>query len=260
MNILVVGDSITRGNIGASYIAPLKKLFPHLRITNLATNGETIQLITHRLLAALKVNSNYDYIILQGGYNDIILPHFQQGNRLFRLAHRIQLKKGIIPLTDAQHFATHLKQTIQIVKAQSAAKIILVTMGCISESLSSPLNEQRSTYNNCIREIAHKESLLLADCGKLFDIRLQRSPQRSYFIESLFAVTIIDRLVSKLACGPRLLSKQRNLQLTIDGVHLNNQGAAIFSHVIGSLLIHEAATGTINHQLRFFRTPEAILH
>lgn len=115
-------------------------------------------------------------------------------------------------------------------------------MGCINENLSFPLNYQREQYNHRICGIARSESVLLADCAKDFEAHLKRSRPKPYFIQDFFSVTLLDRLISALPGGTWLLSKKRHLHLTTDGVHLNHDGALLYSNAIRSAMLHPVAT------------------
>ncbi|WP_276485435.1 SGNH/GDSL hydrolase family protein [Paraflavitalea pollutisoli] len=242
MKILVAGDSITRGTVGASYTKVLQQRFPHWQINNIGRNGDTLLVITQRLLRTLSADNTYDFIVLQGGYNDILLPWFGLQNAWFRFAYRSQLKKGIIPITNPHHYEEHLRQTIKAISRLCNGKIILTTIGCINENLSFSLNYQREQYNHCVRNIARSEPVLLADCAKDFEAHLKSSRPRPYFIQDFVSVTFLDRLISALPGGPWLLSKKRKLQLTTDGVHLNHDGALLYSNAIRSTLLHTVAT------------------
>ena len=49
LKLLFIGDSITRGRLGVSYVDIVQKRFPSYEITNLGRDGETINLVFLRL-------------------------------------------------------------------------------------------------------------------------------------------------------------------------------------------------------------------
>lgn len=93
LKILVAGDSITWGSVGASYTKLLQQRFPNWQITNIGRNGDTLLVITNRLFKALTADNTYDFIVLQGGYNDILLPWFGLQDPLDRCQLRIGLRR-----------------------------------------------------------------------------------------------------------------------------------------------------------------------
>lgn len=236
MRVLFIGDSITRGVVGASFFKLLKKQFPSYSLKNLGVDGDTFSNITKRLFDEIAADPNYDCVVIQGGYNDIFLPYFFKKGRLFQFALSQQLKKGLKPITEAQDFERHLRETVINLKKVFAGKIILATMGCINEYQSFELNSKRSIFNTIIKSIAHKENVALADCGSHFDSELGHLPQRNYFLESFWAITLTDRAISQIKKGPGFLSNLRKLNLTIDGAHLNSKGAKIFADCIAEAI------------------------
>lgn len=54
MNVLFIGDSITQGRLGESFVALIRAAKPSYRIQNLGRDGETLNLIRSNLSGALK--------------------------------------------------------------------------------------------------------------------------------------------------------------------------------------------------------------
>jgi lysophospholipase L1-like esterase len=228
MKILFIGDSITNGKLGASFVKLIAQSDAEIQITNLGKDGETLNIIAERLLNHLKAKSDYDYLVFQGGYNDIILPFFNTKGDLFRRVYEQQIQNGFIPLTDSNQFSEFLKTNILRIKRLFKGKIILLTIGCVGEDLTSNLNRQRNEFNEIIRNFAIEEYVRLADTQVEFDKFLDGKTQGAYCLDNLWSVIWWDKLYK----NPDKLSKKRNLYLTIDGVHLNNKGAEIFANSI----------------------------
>ena len=231
MKILFIGDSITKGYPGASFVDLLHKEFPNWTYKNLGVNGDTLPMISKRLLAHLKNNPDYDVIVLQGGYNDLLLPSFKERGGLFGFAYNHQLKKGQVPLSTHDLYPM-LKTTVREIKQMYRGKLILMTLGCLNEKTDTKLNEHRKDWNKTIRQITEEETIFLADAGKLVDAFLDGKDPINYCLESFWAVTYRDSIISSFKKGIDLLSNRRKLFVTIDGVHLNNLGAVFFSDSI----------------------------
>ena len=73
---------------------------------------------------------------------------------------------------------------------------------------------------------------LLADVAVEFDRVLQDSVQTDYLMDNLINVLYFDAKKCRKPGGADTLSKKRNLQLTIDGVHLNSAGAKLYKQTI----------------------------
>ena len=234
MRILFAGDSITRGSTGTGFVQGIAQTLPGCSVQNLGCNGDTMYVICNKLIEALKLDNRYNAVVLQGGYNDILLPLFKSRKGLFGMAFRAQQKKGIISAGNQAIFRTTLINALDKIRLLFHGRLIIVSMGCINESLSSPLQKERNAYNNILRETAVIYGAELADTAVEFDRYLVQYKQRDYCVENFFAVTITDPLFSSLPGGASLLSRLRKLKLTTDGVHLNKKGAAIFSSCIAA--------------------------
>ena len=225
MKILFVGDSITQGSLGESFVNKIK-LEPNVTITNLGCNGDTMLVVFQKLMLHLDKKSDYDIVVIQGGYNDLLLPYFKEKSKIFQMAADSQIKRGIIP-TSFENWENLLKTNIQKVKELFSGKIILVNIGCLGENLTTALNQKRENFNKIIQKIVTEENLFLADIQQEFDGYLKDKKAADYCLDSFWAVTVFDYL----------RKSRRNLFLTIDGVHLNNKGAELVANCLKPLIV-----------------------
>lgn len=226
-SVLFSGDSITRGNTGAAYVSLFTKNIPGLRIRNIAENGDTLTKIAQNTIDELRRESRYDFVVLQSGYNDILLPLFEKRNRFFRFAFKEQIRNGQRALK-GKHFEEQLQDTIDVLRELSGTEIILVTVGCIGERTDSAYRAALDEINQCIRNIGRLNRVSVADCASSFDEILINGDSGGYMLNSFWNVTIFDRVICRFPGGTEWLSRKRKLKLTTDGVHLNRQGAEIF--------------------------------
>lgn len=236
MRILFTGDSITCGNTGVSFVKIISQAYPHFKITNLGKNGDTFNSIAQRTIKHLESCSNYDLLIVQGGYNDILLPTFNTKNWGFKKAYQTQLQKGQKPSLNKDEFYLTLKKMITGIKKKHSGKIIITTMGCINETTNSKVEVKRNEFNAMIKQVAEEEDVLVADVAILFDSYLSSKKTSNFCLENFFATAFLDKLICKFKKGACLLSKKRKLYLTIDGVHLNKKGAMFFSECLLQLI------------------------
>jgi lysophospholipase L1-like esterase len=209
---------------------------PDWQLINAGVGGDTLKNVAERLATELDKAADYNFIVIEAGYNDIILPAFSKANVAFRIAFNYLIKKGRAPIEDPRPFEDEYLRMINAAKIKTNAIIILTTIGCINENLSAASNLAREIYNEKIRNIAVVTNSRLADVGAAFEIELRKTGQKDYFLKSFLRMAYLDKKYCKTEERADKLSGKRNLALTIDGIHLNTKGANIFRRVIGEVL------------------------
>jgi lysophospholipase L1-like esterase len=228
MNILFIGDSLINGTVGVNWVKTLEQRHPEWLVDNEGVNGDTITRITDRLERKLQLKSDYDFVVLGAGTNDILIPSFARRGFLYRLAYRHLLREGYAPIGRAKEFEYALHQAISVIQERTRARVILLTLSCLNENPGYPLNTLRAEFNEVIRDLAWDRHCRVADTGLVFDNHLQKYPGQDYLLKNFFNTAWFD----KWQCGSEVaadrLSRERGLRLTIDGVHLNSRGAKIY--------------------------------
>jgi lysophospholipase L1-like esterase len=229
--ILCTGDSITRGNLGRSYVAILAEFFPEVEIVNLGQDGDTLNGIRRRTLERLQNDGEFRVITVAAGHNDIILPALSARSPLHDAVPRSLARRGSIPAADPGDFHRRYGEFIDELRAASPAHIVISTLSSLNESPEGGTAGLRAEYNRIIREIAREKRVGLADVGAAFDEVLSKGPTKNYFLESLIAPLAGDRWGSRTSRSAAELSRRRELRLTIDGVHINQDGARIYAEI-----------------------------
>lgn len=235
--ILFSGDSITKGELGCSYMQPLARQFPQYKFINLGQDGDTLLGIMNRTLEHLKQDSAFDLIVIAAGHNDILLPDFMQKTVIHRSIVNSLNAKGSIPAADFDDFISIFEEFIKSIQNIVSIPIVVTTLSCLNENLSAPTNVKRFAYNQGLREFAAAKNLGLADVATQFNDILHGLDCRDFFMDDLFGTVLFDHRKSKTAAGADKLSQKRSLHLTIDGIHLNSHGAEIYCEVFESLLL-----------------------
>ncbi len=236
-SVLIIGDSITEGVLGIDYVKMLQNKFHNIRFCNMGLGGDTLQGISNRLLEEISINI-YDIIIIEAGHNDVILPKMKEINFLYKLAYNKLIRRGSIPITNPDEFEKKYTQLITKVKAMCKSEIILTTLSCLNEDLSSDTNKKRANLNEVIKKVALFHSCVIADVGQVFNDKLANTNNRSKFLDGFFNTFFFDALKTKTIQGAISLSNKRMLKLTVDGVHINLEGAKIYYNVISDCLLH----------------------
>ena len=230
MKLLFIGNSITKGEIGESFVDLFKEQYPDWIIKNAGENGNTLKNVSDRIAGEIE-NSDYDFIIIEAGYNDILLPYLDKKGLLFRFAFRYLVRKGLRPV-GPEKFQVKLSQMVAFIQSKTNSKIILTTLGCINENLSSEVNSSRIGYNDLIVKVANEHNCLIADIAQEMESLLKNSNQTDYLLNNFLNSVYFDKRRCKTSGGPDKMSAKRNLSLTIDGVHLNSAGAMIYKQAI----------------------------
>ncbi|MET0466390.1 MAG: SGNH/GDSL hydrolase family protein [Chitinophagaceae bacterium] len=237
MQILFIGDSIIRGTVGVNWVNDLANAFPEWNITNQGVNGDTLVKINHRMEATFQKGASYDYVVFYGGANDLLIPYLSSKGFLFNAARKHLLRKGYAPKLTLRELEDAYTQAIDLVRSYTNARIILLTLGSMNETASFILNKKRREVNDVIRRIAKRDQCMIADAGKRMDEYLQNKVTKDYFLENFFRVSWLDRWQCTLFKRADSLSEERGLLLTIDGLHLNSIGGAIFRDEVEKHLI-----------------------
>ena len=231
MKILFLGNSITKGEIGQSFVDLFRNEYPGWIIKNAGVNGDTLKNISDRVASEIETNPGYDFIVIEAGYNDIILPYLDTKGLLYRFALRYLYRRGRRPVKP-EKFQIKYAQMISFIQSKSNSTIILTTLGCINENLSSIVNLRRAYYNDSIVKIAKDYRCIVADISQEMESVLRSGSQTDYLLNSILNSMYFDRRRCQSNGGADKLSRKRNLLLTIDGVHLNSAGAMIYKQTI----------------------------
>lgn len=236
MRVLFSGDSITKGQQGVSYVKIINNYISDLQITNIAENGESLNMIQRRLINNLKRKSDYDCIVLAGGLADVAIDSFLSQGLLFRFAYWSQKKIGMKLFPSAADFKKGYQDMIDKCKEFSNANLIIVTLNCAGENLNNIHNSKRAKYNEVIRQLAFENDIYLADAAIYIDEELKKDKSSDYFCGSFWKITYSDKLICLFKAGADWLAKKRGLKLTIDGIHINTNGANIFANTLIPIL------------------------
>jgi len=235
MRVLFIGDSIIKGTQGVDWVRMIARKHQGWKIENAGVNGETINKMSDRLVLKLAQN-DYDVVVVECGYNDVMLPTFAVKQGWFPKAYQHQLKLGNIP-SQIMQFEHHLRESVDYMISVSKVKVVLTTLGCISEDLSAETNVRTAAYNEVIRKIAKEYNCALADIAERFTSYLNRRNTTDYLMDNYINTAFLDAINCIIRRADHL-SESRNLHLTIDGVHLNTKGAIIFKEEVEKLLIN----------------------
>jgi lysophospholipase L1-like esterase len=224
--IAFLGDSITEGVIGASYVNMVRAAFQgQAQIVNAGINGDTVVNMRRRVLRDVAVH-NPDIVVVMAGLNDLGTAYavpLQRG--YYRL-----VKRNWLDLTP-RRFAAGYRALLAELRQHTTAQIVLSTMTTISEDPDAPVQAVVDAYCTIIRAIAQQQDLALIELREAFRATIAADPRPgpTYTIH----VAMNDMLAIRWRGATyQALAERRGYRLTCDGVHLAEAGAALAAGVV----------------------------
>ncbi|WP_404448644.1 GDSL-type esterase/lipase family protein [Sutcliffiella horikoshii] len=219
MKIACIGDSLTEGRPGVSFFNILKKKYPNIKFANLGKAGETVKSL-HTRLSKNKLEQDCDLAFLWIGVNDIY-------SKL--------LKVQAQPITrNSEEFREYFEQVLELV-LQSSKEVVVVSPALIGDHINAS-NRGLLNLSIIMEEISkeHKQVKFI-DLHRVFTEKLETLQTTDYLS------TGVGRLVKDVFFyrSPKRvdrLAAERGLRLTIDGVHLNSNGAKIVVDEYGKVI------------------------
>lgn len=223
---LCIGDSITLGMMGYSYIPFADK---KQQLVNLGVNGESLLGGVRRLRRYMRKRAyrEADTVIFSLGTNDILLPYLGNRSRFWHIQYRL---RNIIRRfsSDIGEFSGYYEEAVRQMK-RNGYKVVLVGLPYI-QLADYPLGKVEA-YNSCIRSVARTYDAEFIDIYEMQKKRVRRDRTCSW--GKLNAGRIADGLYMLLF--PRrkdALSRRRGLDVTVDGVHFNSRSARMLAEAV----------------------------
>ncbi len=231
MKILCIGDSLTYGNVGYSYIPFLHK---NLKIINKGLNGDTLYGVSNRLRKMLdNSGDDFDLIILGVGTNDIFLPYLKEVDSYWKLqmSFRCKIKKCI---EDDLEFSREFETLMKLIYSSGKKTIIF---GSPHVNLIKFPNDILIRRNQKIKLACEKYGFDFIDIYKLQTEMLPREV-KVYSWKWSFLTRILDAIsMSLFPKSKDWLAKKRGLVQTVDGAHLSSITAKLLAKEIEGKII-----------------------
>jgi lysophospholipase L1-like esterase len=233
--VACVGDSITRGQVSASYVDRLARRWAadgfHFR--NLGVNGDLAYNVLQRLDAAIRVRP--DVVTLLVGTNDV--------NAQFDAAWRDRYRRDQhLPVDPTRSwYGEQIDRILSRLRAETDARIAVLDIPPLGEDPDSRMNELVRAYNATLAEVAaahgvpvlplHARLLALLPPGHrpppyTGDVRL--------VMKASFKHMVLRRSWDSIAAD-------HGLVVLTDHLHLADRAADIVADLIGTILPPSAA-------------------
>ncbi|WP_010280841.1 SGNH/GDSL hydrolase family protein [Bacillus timonensis] len=227
MKIGLIGDSLTEGHPGVSFVTILQESYPNISFDNLGKPGETVKSLYNRLTKS-KVETNYEQIFLWIGVNDVY-------SKLLNVQAQPMAN-------DLDEFREYYNKVLNMVIA-SAKQIVTVSPALVGEITKNEYNKEIKNVTSIIQSLSREHvHVSFLDMHSVFEKRLSKVTSSDYLSINVMRV-MMDVLLYKNPTRIDKLSKKRRLYLTLDGIHLNSAGAALvadeYSTMIDRLLFND---------------------
>lgn len=223
MRIVFLGDSITEGVPGVSYVDTIRSANEDLDIVNRGKGGDTVASLLKRVEKMSDLES-FDVFVLFIGINDI----FGKLSWQYKFFKALRNQKAA---KDHIQFEEKYKELLTSLSTFNK-KIIVVPPLLLGEDLSNSWNNQVIELVNIVeRLVADNQNSIYLNARTVFIDELHDKEISKYLPLSLIEV-VKDVAQLKNSAQVDYRSKERGLYLTLDGVHINSIGAKILSSII----------------------------
>jgi lysophospholipase L1-like esterase len=222
--IACIGDSLTHGNIGQSWVHYLRQEFPNDVFLNEGINGNTAWQVIQRVDPILQCQP--DLIILLIGTNDA-LGSFDINSGL-----RYKKNNELPEVPTLKKYKEHLNELIEKIGIQS--KIAICTLPPIGENVNSEVNKHVNLFNDFIKLIAYQKNLSLLPVS---DALWTEINSRTYPIKLDFNSKAMPLMLKRILGGIfhhylfkkswNDISRSKGQWILFDQIHLNERGAEI---------------------------------
>lgn len=231
MKITCLGDSLTYGNVGYSYIDFLDK---SIHAVNRGKNGDTVIGARHRLEKILNQRKHDSPIYVLGiGTNDLLLPYLKTLSSFWFIMMGIRCKiKGCIN-NDLQFFREYDKLLLLLSKHEKR----VIVFGQPFINLRNFPHGDLIKRNAIIKKLADQYGFPFIDIYRLQKERIEEDT-KVYMWKHSFLLRVIDATIMSLAPFTKdRFAKRRGLTTSVDGAHFNSKSAKILAKEVEKHLL-----------------------
>jgi lysophospholipase L1-like esterase len=227
MRIVFVGDSLTEGILGSSYLAILHQKLSGHTLVNLGRGNDTVVSL-YRRLSKWRWGEPFDMAFVWVGVNDVARgsPWTFQAVSLLKRQPRAR---------NLAEFRAYYQATLDLLHGY-ASRVVAVSTALKGEDVASPCNRELEALSEVIQELASRgEQTEYLDMRAVLIKRLAGKCVSNYLPGSVIRVAL-DALTLRSDEQVDRKSAERGLHFTLDGIHLNSAGAQLvaetFQHII----------------------------
>ncbi len=222
MRIAFIGDSLTEGIPGCSYVSILREKLPGHTLINLGEGNDTAVSL-YRRLTGMRFGEPFDIAFLWVGVNDLSGAMRWP----FRLANALLRKPRS---KDVEEFRHYYRATLDLL-CSHARRMIAVAPLLKGEDTGNPWNRELEILSSVVEELALPyQQVAYLDLRPAFAARLAGQSISDYLPRSVIRVAL-DALLLRSREQIDRKAAERGLHVTLDGIHLNGAGAEIVAEM-----------------------------
>ena len=224
MKVALIGDSLTEGRPGVSFVNILKEKFPSDSFVKLGKPGASVKSLYSRLIKT-GLDADFDVSFLWIGTNDVY-------SKLLKIQAQ--------PVAENHDEFIELYEQVLKIVMPSTKKVVTVSPSIVGEHIENQTNKEIKELSVLIQSLSEKELIDYMNLQTIFEKELANRNSSTYISTNPFRV-MFDVFFYKSEARIDRLSNERGLKLTLDGIHLNSTGARIvadeYATVIRSTLV-----------------------
>ncbi|UYZ62281.1 SGNH/GDSL hydrolase family protein [Hymenobacter weizhouensis] len=228
--LVCAGDSLTHGNMSASYVAPLAaRLAPAgVEVLNAGINAD----LTHTLLRRLDdvVAARPDFVSLLIGTNDVNATLGPGQLRHYRRLGKLTPAEQPSP----EAYRQNLTQLLRRLRQETTARVAVLSLPPLGEDLHHEANRRADHYCAIIREVAQAEGATYLSLRERLQELLHQQPShpRVRFEQTTRLIRLAVVQHYGLGQSWDQIAAGHGCRFLTDNLHLNTAGAAVIEELI----------------------------
>ncbi|MCX5973214.1 MAG: SGNH/GDSL hydrolase family protein, partial [Coprothermobacterota bacterium] len=232
LRIVCLGDSITQGDLGASYMSLLEKRSKSpasLVIMNAGINSDLSSNLLSRLDDVIAVQPSIITILI--GTNDVHAGMSSQNCEAYVRMGKIKQPPSF------ETYKENIAEMLKRLQSATSARIALVSIPLISENIEHEVNKRGDIYSDYLREVADQlkvDYLPLRETQKTFlETTANKGGQPYKNTNRLVGLAFVYAL---LGMNWDKIADLHGNRLSIDNIHCNSQAANMIADLISGFI------------------------
>ena len=230
--VACIGDSLTHGNVGQSWVDYLRLEFKDTIFLNEGINSNTSWQVLQRLEPILECKP--DVIILMIGTNDA-LGSFDVNSGL-----RYKRNNKLPEVPSLDKYKLYLSKIIERLSVSS--KVAICTLPPIGENKESKVNQHVNQFNDFIKIVAKQKNIHLLQVSdslwsdidsRAYPSEIDYNPKSIPLLRRIFGGIFHHYLFKK---SWNDIAESKGQWILFDQIHLNERGANIVFNLVKSFI------------------------
>lgn len=222
-----LGDSITQGDIGASYVRLVQKWAESQAVTviNAGINGDLSDNLVSRLDAVIQAQPAVVTILI--GCNDVHASMSAEN-----LQGYLQMKK-IQSAPSFEGYQENINIILSRLQAETSAKIAILSLALISEDLNHPVNQKADQYSAFLRQAAQAHGVEYLPLREKQKEALRQAPRRTGLAYEKTGRAVTNAaLLHILGFSWDAVARRVGNHLSVDNLHSTNGAAEMIAGLV----------------------------